>query len=112
MSAPAKIVGTEPGLSPAAFIADLIRADLAVLVAPSGELELFARRSRLNRSGDGYSDVPGHPDADRLAARFRALNESERAGIIDYLSKANPVRQTLKPSSPCNASNHRIDTTL
>lgn len=89
MSAPAKVVGTATHCAavPAAFVDDLIRADLAVLVTPSGELELFAKRSRLNRSGDGYSDLPRHPDADRLADRFRALNQGERAGIIAYLSK-------------------------
>lgn len=87
MSAPAKFVGTEPGSSPAAFIADLIRADLVVVVTRSGELELFVPQSRLNGPGDGYSDVPRHPDADRLADRFRALNQSERSGIIAYLSK-------------------------
>lgn len=91
MSGSAKFDGTEPGSSPAAFIDELIRANLAVLVTRSGELELFARRSRLNPSADGYSDVPGHPDGDRLAARFHALNQSERARIIAYLSKARSL---------------------
>ncbi len=92
MSAPAKFVGiAEHGaIAPAAFINDLIGAGLVVLVRPSGELQLFARRSRLNHSGDGYSEVPCHPDADRLAARFRALNQSERSAIIAYVSKAGP----------------------
>lgn len=75
-------------IAPADFIDDLIRADLVVVMTRSGELELFRTSSRLNRSEDGYSDVPCHPDADRLAARFRALNQSERARMIAYLSKA------------------------
>jgi len=70
---------------PATFVDDLIRAGLAVLVRPAGELELFARRSRLNRSGDGYSDVPSHPDAGALAARFSALSDQERGELAAHV---------------------------
>ena len=64
-------------IAPAAFIDELIRADLVVVVTRSGELELFRTRSRLNRSEDGYIDVPSHPDSGALAARFSALSDQE-----------------------------------
>lgn len=75
----------QPALAPAAFIADLIRADLTVLASPSGKLELLAFRTRLDREGNGYEEVPRHPDADLMAARFYALTESESAGIAAYV---------------------------
>lgn len=83
--APEGAVVRFPGIAPAAFIADLFRADLSVLAYPSGRLELLAYRTRLNRDGNGYDEVPHHPDADALAVRFDALTERERAGIAVYV---------------------------
>jgi hypothetical protein len=72
-------------MNPAAFVADLIQADLSVLASPSGNLDLYARQMVLDRDGCSYRDVPRHPDADRMADRFDALTESERAGIAGFV---------------------------
>lgn len=72
-------------VDPAAFIADLIRADLTVLASPSGKLELLAYQSVRDPDGGGYREVPRHPDADTMAARFYALTERERAAVVDFV---------------------------
>jgi len=72
-------------IAPAAFIADLIRADLSVLASPSGKLELLVYRSVRDPDGGGYRAVPRHPDADAMADRFDALTDDERAAIVDFV---------------------------
>lgn len=72
-------------IDPAAFVDELIRAGLTVLVSPCGEMELLVYRMRLNLSGDGYSEVPCHPDSGALAARFSALSDQERGELAAHV---------------------------
>lgn len=70
---------------PDAFIRDLLAHDMTVLASRSGKLDLMTRRSVINPEGGGYREVPRHPDADAMLARFDALSESERADLSDYV---------------------------
>jgi hypothetical protein len=71
--------------APAAFITDLIWADLFILASPSGKLDLYARQMELDPAAGGYREVPRHPEAAAMAARFDALTESELAGLAAYV---------------------------
>lgn len=68
-------------MNAAAFLADLLAHDMSVLASRSGKLELLVYRTVLNCAGDGYREIPRHPDTDAVKARFDALTESERAEL-------------------------------
>lgn len=74
-------------LRPDAFIRELLAHHMTVLVSRSGKLELLVCQTVLD--GGGYREVPRHPDADAMKARFDALTDSERAGVSAYVFSLN-----------------------